>query len=691
MTATAPAAPPSPPSKRRRVRARHVSLAMAIFVVLALVGGIAFVLSEAGLPFVIARVVAQTGGRLSVEGPSGSLAHTMRFRGLAWHGPETTVTASDVVVEWSPMALFSSRLAIDGLGARNVSIALRPSSGATSPPANLTLPLGVSIKHAAVAELAWQAGPRSGRITGLEFGYTGDAGGHAVSALKLVSDFGALAGDATLGATSPFPVGGGVAIVGDGPLSGARLGATLSGTLARIEVAADGTLRDATMKAQTSLTPFAGAAFEQATVALAEVDLAAFVDTLPRTRLTLDFDLSPAAGGVAGAFRASNAIEGPLDDKRIPLASAEGRYAYAQERLSLRDFTATINGGGRARGEGDIDLAAREAPSRWRLAVENLDLARLSTALIATHLSGTLTADVDGGRQSFTGDLSQSSLAVSFAATYAERRIDVSRMRAEAMGGFVSGAGRIALDAPRAFEVGLTAQRFDPSRFGAFPAGSLSGTLKATGTLVPEWKTTASLALAPGSQMKGIALSGNASGTVTHRSLAGAKIDVVAGATKLTAGGSAGTVGDRLSFTLVSPRVAELAPLLPTPLPQSVAGALRASGTLRVEPGGIGGDIDAQGDNLAYGELAAAATVALKASIEPGGAANAVVPLDTRKLSLAVTATELRVRSVAMTRASASATGTLARHTGTLAAAGAGFDVSSAIDGGFAPGADIAN
>ncbi|MET0204724.1 MAG: hypothetical protein ABW276_10465, partial [Casimicrobiaceae bacterium] len=646
MTASTPTDAPPPP-KRRRVRVRHMSLAASVLIVLALAGSVAFVLSEAGLPFVIARIIEQTGGRLSVDGPSGSLAGTMRFRGLAWRGPEATVTATDVVVEWSPMALFSSRLEIDGLGARAVSISLRPSTGATAPPASLTLPIGVTIRNAAVTELTWQAGPRGGKITGLEFGYAGDANEHRVSGLKLVSELGALAGDATLGAAAPFPLRGTVAITGDGSLAGAKLDTRLSGTLAAIGLDANGTLRDATMKAHASVTPFAAGAFEQATVALANVDLATFVDTLPRTRMALDLELTPAEGGFAGAFRATNAAAGPLNDGRLPLTSAQGRYAYTRERLVLSGFTATIDGGGRARGDGSIDLGARDTPSRWRLAIDDLDLARLSTALVATRLSGTLTADVDGGRQAFTGDLAQSGMTVSFAATYAARRIEVSRVRAEAMGGVASGSGRIALDSPRAFDVALTAQRFDPSRFGAFPAGALSGTLKADGVLLPEWKATATIALAPESQLKGVALGGTASGTVTRRTLANAKIDVTAGAAHLTASGSAGTVNDRLQFAFAAPRMAELTPLLPAPLPQKLAGGLRASGTLRVEPGGIGGDVDAHGDNFAYGELANAATVALKASIEPGGGATAVVPLDVRKLSLAVTATKLNVRGIA--------------------------------------------
>ncbi|MEP7275324.1 MAG: hypothetical protein ABI812_03150, partial [Betaproteobacteria bacterium] len=118
--------PPVPPPSPRRTRVGRYSLAVAVLVVLAIVGAVAFLLSEPGLPFVIARVIAQTDGQLTVDGPSGSLAGSMRFRGLAWRGADTTVTATDVVVEWSPRALFSNRLEISGLGARAVSIAVRP-------------------------------------------------------------------------------------------------------------------------------------------------------------------------------------------------------------------------------------------------------------------------------------------------------------------------------------------------------------------------------------------------------------------------------------------------------------------------------------------------------------------------------------------------------------------------------------
>ncbi len=163
MTAS-PNSDPSPaavPPLRSRARARvgYASLAVAVLAVLAVAGGIAFLLSPAGLPFVVERAVERTDGQLRVDAPSGSLAHAMRFRRLEWRGRDVTVTATDVVVEWSPLALFSWRLEIAGLGASRVSIVVQPSTGATAPPDDLALPIGVSIGHAAISELAWEAGP----------------------------------------------------------------------------------------------------------------------------------------------------------------------------------------------------------------------------------------------------------------------------------------------------------------------------------------------------------------------------------------------------------------------------------------------------------------------------------------------------------------------------------------------------
>ena len=680
-----------PQPKRRRHWALSVLLGAIALIVMFVAASVSFLLSNAGLPFVLSRVVAQTEGRLSVEGASGSLASTMQFAKLTWHGIDSTMTATDVAVEWQPLALLSSHLAIRGLGAQHITLAVKPSTGTTSPPRTLALPLTIDIDHVAVATFDWQVGPRTGSITGIEFGYSGGTTAHRLRGVRLVSDLGALTGETTLQADAPFAIDGAFAVTGNGPLEGAKLDAKVSGTLSAVHVDATGSLRDATLKARVAVTPFAGGVFESAALTLANVDLAAFQSTLPQTRLALDLDVRPQSNGFAGVFRATNDEIGTLADQRLPLTGASGRYRYASDSLALSELEITLAGGGRANGEGSVNLAAPDTPSRWRLDMRDVDLAQLHPALVKTRLAGFLKADIDGARQTLEGDVSQASLNVAFAALYADRRVDITRFRARASGGTLSGSGRVALDGPRAFEVALTAQHFDPARFAALRSGVLDGTIKASGTLLPEWKSTADISIAKGSRYAGVALSGSLHGTFTRRMVAQASIDISAASARLTANGNAGAVGERLTFALDAPRLAELAPLIPGTALQPLEGRLHAKGTLALEPGGPGADIDVDGGGLRLGPTFTADKLVLQASLAPGGAQNAPVSLTERQLSFKATVTRITIEQLSLASAQTEIRGTLANHSATLAARGEDFNTSIELaNGALALGDSIA-
>src|SRR5206468_5067970 len=217
------------------------------------------------------------------------------------------------------LALFSNHLAIRGLGARQIILAVKPSTGSTPPPRTLALPLAVDIDHVAIATFDWQVGPRVGSVTGIEFGYSGSPASHQVRDLRLVSDLGTLAGEATLQAEAPFALDGAVTVTGSGPIDGAKLDAKLSGTLSALGVDAMGSFRNATLRGHTAVTPFAGGIFERATLALGNTDLAAFQSSLPHTRLALELEIRPQGDGIGGAFSATNSEAGNLVEQRVPM------------------------------------------------------------------------------------------------------------------------------------------------------------------------------------------------------------------------------------------------------------------------------------------------------------------------------------------------------------------------------------
>ena len=66
-SANAAAAPP-----RKRRRALKIALTACVLLLVAVAALIGFAVSERGLPLIVARIVAQSGGRITVEEPTGS-------------------------------------------------------------------------------------------------------------------------------------------------------------------------------------------------------------------------------------------------------------------------------------------------------------------------------------------------------------------------------------------------------------------------------------------------------------------------------------------------------------------------------------------------------------------------------------------------------------------------------------------
>jgi translocation and assembly module TamB len=677
-------------TKPRRRRGGRIALGVVVVLLLLLGGAIWFALSESGLPFLVARVVAQSGGRLSIEGASGSIGSTMRFARLTWNGTDTTVEATDVVVEWRPQALWHSRLEIKALGAQRVSVAMKPSSGATSPPTDLALPLAVDLEHVAVTTLTVRAGPRVGTITGLAFGYHGDANSHTIDGLHLVSDYGALSGDLSIGAAAPLPVKGRIAVVGDGPLAGARVDTTLAGTLGALTLNATGTLRGADLTAQAALTPFARSPLTGATLDLRHFDASAFDAALPRTAVEVRADVAPDGDGLTGSAHVVNEAPGTLDAGGLPFRVLDARYRWHPAALDLEALDIDLAGAGRVSGRGHLPLGEPRASSTWSLELRDVDPARLHARLVHARLSGRINAEIEGARQIVSGTLSDAGREVAFAATIADRVVEIERARVRTGNGSLEGRGRIALDGNNAFDVRIAATRFDPAQFVATPHGSIDGTIEARGTLRPAPSVQASATVKPGSRYGELALAGSARGTIAWPRVRDADVDATIGTAHVTARGDAGAVGDQLAFTLAADRLADLAPLIPAAAVRPTAGTAHARGTLRVEPGGIGGEVHWSSARLALANGMTATVLDIEGSVAPGGSAAHPVPTDARSFALTASGSAITVGTRPFDELAIDARGTLARHALTVRGRGADITVMVRASGSATPGKDVA-
>ncbi len=688
MTADEHRSAPEETPRRRRRWLRVLAWLVALSGVL-VAGGTALLGTQAALDYAVRRAVAAAQGHLTIEGAEGSLLSTVRIARLAWHGDEFDVEARETALTWMPLDLLSRRFIVQGLGAKHLSFEIRPGQGSpTGMPENLALPLEVDVRNIGVERIDWRTGDGSGSVTGVTFAYEGGARSHSVRALRVVSDFGTLSGEAQVAAAAPFPLKGALGFEGDGEYRGGHAQLSVAGTLERIAVDARGTLRNAGITAKAALAPFAPAPLVSADIDARDVDLAQFAPALPATALTLNLAARPSGAGFAGTLSARNANAGPLDAGRVPVAALASKFTWDGKALALSDIDAEFPGAGRA--TGSLTVPAGGGPVDLDLTIARVDLKRIQSSLMTTALSGSITAQVGQARQVVRADLRQEDLAVAFAATVAARRMTIERFRAQAGGGDLTGSGSFDFDGARAFTVTARAARFNPARFVAVPEGRLDGTVSAHGTLAPAWDVTADVKLAKGSRFAGMAVAGSARAHATPKSAKDVAVDLALGSSRVALTGAFGAATDTLAFDVEIAKLSELKPLLAryadTALPDPVGGKLHASGKVSGDPASPGVTITAKGEALQWGRQLRARTLDLAADVAPGSGAGDAMALTARAITLKLAATGLSLSENELSAAGATVTGTLAQHKATLTATGEGFELVSRFAGGIAQG-----
>ncbi|MEP7329544.1 MAG: translocation/assembly module TamB domain-containing protein, partial [Betaproteobacteria bacterium] len=569
-----------------------------------------------------------------------------------------------------------------GLGAKHINVTMRDAANsATGLPATLALPLEVSIRNVGVQQLEWSTPKGSGTVTGIAFGYAGGAQSHAFSDLRFVTTDGTLTGGVAIGANAPFPLRGELAFAGDGPWKGGNAALKIVGPLERLDLDANGTFRDAKVVARVVATPFAAVPIVSADIDASAVDVAQWAASWPATNLAVKLVARPEGDGFTGTLDARNAEAGPIDTKRVPAEALTARFAWNNGTLRLDDATVRFVGGGTATGR--INIPTRGGASEGSLQLRDVDLERLQSTLLTTRLSGSLSAEVTGARQSIRGDLREAERALTFAAVVEGKKVRVDSFRAQAAGGELAGQGTMALDGTRAFSITARATDFDPSRFVNVPAGVLKGSIDASGALSPTWNVAGKVVLDAGSRYADANVAGSARGRFTAERATDLDVTLKASTATLALKGAWGTATDKLAFSLDAPRVGDLRPLLLRVVPKwpdGLAGAVKMRGVVSGTTQNPGLVVDAQGRALQWGKSMRASTIDLAATVAPGTTTS--VAFDKRTLKIVVSGTGLVVPQGELKSADLKVEGTVARHDGAINAAGDGFTIAAGFAGG---------
>ena len=212
--------------------------------------------TQAGFAWAAAQLERLAGGALVLENARGTLSSEVLVARIRYSEGDTVVEARDVALRVSPLSLVVLAPRITALRCAELEITLGPGEETRRLPESLALPLRLHIAEARIGHLSVKDAEEVVKLSGIEFVYSGSAGGHSLRNAAVELDGTRFTGNAEIGAARPYPVQASVKARRT-PAPAASLSAELSGTLERLAVAAQGESTGARVELEGTLVPYA--------------------------------------------------------------------------------------------------------------------------------------------------------------------------------------------------------------------------------------------------------------------------------------------------------------------------------------------------------------------------------------------------------------------------------------------------
>jgi translocation and assembly module TamB len=181
-----------------------------IVVVLAFASGIWMLGREATLVYAAHHLVDRLGGRLELDEVRGSLLGEIRVAGLRFRDEFGQFEVNDAGLRWRPLSLLIGRVNIAEATAKTLVVELASSSSnePPAPPRSFASPLSLAIGELAVETLSISRADTNLELHALRVAVAGNPRAWEAELKSLVTRWGELRGEVTLGATEPFALEG---------------------------------------------------------------------------------------------------------------------------------------------------------------------------------------------------------------------------------------------------------------------------------------------------------------------------------------------------------------------------------------------------------------------------------------------------------------------------------------------------
>lgn len=751
-------AAPVPRSRVRRIARIALWSVVGLFAVLVVMVGVgAWVLGrQATLQRIVAEAEKALDGRLTVVGVTGSVYDHVAFERLVFRSKTQVITLERGSLRYA-LAPLERRFTIADARAAKVTIDVIGKSDEPSvEPETLELPAAARLDTLRLDALHVDGIDfvKDGTTTSLgpadlraRYATEGGVKRWIVERVALATSWGRVSGDASLAATRPFAIDARLLAEGTAFDVPYRAPLTIGGRLADLQLASDFTVSDPTAQqvaghADARVLTFREQPIDNAKLHLAGVAPKRWRAALPEADITIDATIVPLTAGAAaargsapadgplgtnpftGAVRLVNALPGPIDRDRIPVASLDADVHGDSLSIVASRLAADLAAAGRIDGSGSYRFADGGTPS-FDGAVRALDLHAIHGKLIPSRFAGPVSVSRRAGVVRLDTRLADAGRSVRVRGEFEGTEVRIAEAAVVLKGSRVDASGKVDLARDRPFDLRGEVVHLDPRDFGDFPKADVSAAFHVDGTIgtaatarVPQnFRVRTDLKIAPSRVMDrpvvgtvagtvigalpAVAPKGNA--PVVLNQVAGAKVALAFGVNRVELDGSFGQPQDRLRWSVDAPRLADVG--------YGVAGSLKGTGFVGGTLAAPSIDFDVEGGALRYTRAApqsagpagtaTAAGAPVKAATAPASTTTtmSLASLRGRGRLLAgptgvvdadVVLTDFRDGSggtaPTVQAAEAHVKGTRDAHTLTLTARSDRFDVSTAAHGGLEPG-----
>lgn len=555
-----------------------------------------------------------TSGAVQAQWLDGTLARGGSAQSLHIHVPTLHLDFSALAGQWRfsfDWGVLPVRWHVDQLSVERLDVAVFASDKAPEPLQTVRLPLGLTVQQLDIAQLNVIQGLNTQTFLDVAAGFESDRINHRLI-LNHVRQSGAeYSGQLSLQGKRPFALSGNVAVGLSDEYNDYRAGVVLKGDLQRLNLVINANSEAQSPhqlvgKGDVTVQLLDGLYIHEGVVDIKHVNPKLFWSSLPQANLDFKLNAVPISEAddnlsaleynsrksVDGRWSVTNHLPLTLADLGVPIVSGQGAFKLSDRRQTLDEIELKLLDGGLIHGQGAF--ARREGTID--LQVENYNLKTIHKNLLSSALAGTLNIAMNTESQRFLLNLKQNrapSLAIESEVWMSTGLIDVKHAKVSGVGkAQLVTEGQIRLTEKMPFTGRVLAEQFNLRDLGDFPSSQLAGVFDMTGQLKPAFKVDVKGVLLP-SRWGEVAANGQVDvGFEMPNHVVARKFDVRIGSNHFVADGHLGQVQDRLRIAVDAPNLNQLQ--------FGFAGRLRANGTLSGALSAPRGQIELQGDELAF-------------------------------------------------------------------------------------------